>query len=94
MTRTRARPVIDGGIARGLRIESIADAVVAVRLILFHRLPGPVRRKCGVGFEGQDQRGRVCGFLDKRSTRVVVLAFSEFLHVTPYGWQPPADHFQ
>jgi hypothetical protein len=76
MTRTSAWTVVDRRIARRLRIDAIADAVVA--------LTRPMRRKCGLGLERQDQRSDVRGGFDKGATRLIGLAFS--------GHAEPAHH--
>jgi hypothetical protein len=71
-----AGAVVDPRIAGRCGIESIADAVVAAEVGA-----RPIRRKRGFDFERQNHRGRLRGFLEKRSPRLIVLACS--VHVTP-----------
>ena len=71
MTRTSAWSIVDRRIAGRLRVESVADAVVAV--------PRPVRRKGGFCLHRQDQRRHIRGSLDKGAARRIMLRCSRHL---------------
>jgi hypothetical protein len=81
MTRPRAWAIIDAWIAGRRRVFSIAETVVALDWMLFHRLPGSIRGKRWVGLERKNEWCRVRGFLEKRSPRFVMLALC--VHLIP-----------
>jgi hypothetical protein len=81
MTRPRAWAIIDAWIAGRRRVFSVAETVVALDWMLFHRLPGSIRGKRWVGLERKNEWCRVRGFLEKRSPRFVMLALC--VHLIP-----------